>query len=83
MSTITRIRKQAVAFYVATGKKPTRVYIGSACWFGLANELKGLGMDANPLHLPGEGARIDGMHITLTQGGEWHIGFSYDEKDAV
>lgn len=83
MSTITRIRKQAVAFYEATGKKPTRVYLGSSQWFGLANELKTLGADVNPLHLPPDGARFERRYITLTQGDVWHIGFSYDEKDAA
>lgn len=83
MRSIDTIRKHAATFHEETGKRPTRVYLGSAYWLGLCKELKALGIDASPLLLPPDGARIDGMRITLTQGAEWHMGFSYDKMDAA
>ena len=81
MSVITNIRRKAAKFYEATGKKPTRVYLGGGAWFGLAHELKTLGLGVNPLHLPDQLCRFEGMRITLTFGDDRHIGFSYDEED--
>ena len=81
MSLISSIRREEFRFYEATGKKPTRVYLGGDAWFAFAKELQTLGFDTNPGHMPDPSLRFDGMHITLTQGGDRHIGMSYDEKD--